>query len=148
MSVRALVVCLGNICRSPIGEELLRHHAHRAGLSLYVDSAGTSGWHQGEPPDSRSVQIMSLHGFDISKQKSRALNREDLQLFDFILVMDRQNLKDVKSLGVGRAKVSLFIENSDVPDPYYGGNNGFQLVYEMLDQAAAEWINSWSNLHD
>jgi len=91
---------------------------------------------------------MSLHGFDISKQKSRALNREDLQLFDFILVMDRQNLKDVKSLGVGRAKVSLFIENSDVPDPYYGGNNGFQLVYEMLDQAAAEWINSWSNLHD
>lgn len=126
----------------------MRQHAHQAGLTLFVDSAGTSGWHQGEHPDPRSVNIMKLHGFDISKQKSRALNREDLQLFDFILVMDRQNLRDVKSLGVGRAKVSLFIENRDVPDPYYGGDNGFQLVYEMLDQAAAEWIKSWSTSND
>ena len=93
--MRILVVCLGNICRSPIGEGLLKHHAQKHGLDLHVDSAGTSGWHQGEQADARSIEVMRAHGHDIEDQRSRALVAEDLFTFDHILVMDSQNLNDV-----------------------------------------------------
>ncbi len=141
--MRALVVCLGNICRSPIGEGLLKHHAATNGFELTVESAGTSGWHQGNLPDERSMAVMQLHGHDISGQRSRALTREDLHLFDWILVMDQQNKADVLALGLGSACVERFVPDQDVPDPYYGGANGFETVYTMIDAAAKMWIAQW-----
>ena len=141
---RVLVVCLGNICRSPIGEGLLKYHAEKAGLNIHVDSAGTSGWHQGNQADPRSIEVMSLHGHDITKQRSRALTKDDLMTFDVILVMDVQNLRDVQQLGSSRALVTRFVHNQDVPDPYYGGDQGFEAVYQMIDRAAYDWIQHWS----
>ena len=129
---RVLVVCLGNICRSPIGEGLLKHYAQQLGMDLYVDSAGTSGWHQGEHADARSIDVMRTHGHDISDQRSRALIAEDLFSFDHILVMDSQNLNDVNRLGAGTASVERFVLGHDVPDPYYGGDRGFEQVYSCL----------------
>ena len=141
---RVLVVCLGNICRSPIGEGLLKHHAQQLGLELYVDSAGTSGWHQGELADARSIDVMCSHGHDITDQRSRALVAEDLFTFDHILVMDSQNLNDVNRLGTGTASVERFVSGHDVPDPYYGGDRGFEQVYAMIDDAAEQWVQRWS----
>jgi len=141
---RVLVVCLGNICRSPIGEELLRHHAEAAGFDLFVDSAGTSGWHQGNPPDPRSCAVMLHHGHDIAGQHSRPLLEQDLFTFDHILVMDSNNLIDAQSLPTGTAQIQLFVDGRDVPDPYYGEGDGFQLVYDMLNAAAQSWIQVWS----
>lgn len=140
---RILVVCLGNICRSPIGEGLLKYHAEREGLDLFVDSAGTSGWHQGNPADPRSIEVMSMHGHDITLQRSRALTKQDLITYDFILVMDGQNLNDVHQLGNSTAVVSRFVPEHDVPDPYYGGDQGFEQVYQMIDKAAKAWIQRW-----
>ncbi|MDG2208639.1 MAG: low molecular weight phosphotyrosine protein phosphatase [Flavobacteriales bacterium] len=141
-----LVVCLGNICRSPIGEGLIRHHAGIAGLSLQVDSAGTSGLHAHEPPDIRSQEVMLQHKLDIGNQRSRQLTTQDLNLFDVILVMDHENLKEAQALGSGDADIKLFVTGQNVPDPYYGGEQGFKQVYEMLDRAAEEWVSSWSRL--
>lgn len=141
---RVLVICLGNICRSPIGEGLLKHHAHQVGLDLYVDSAGTSGWHQGEHADARSIDVMRIHGHDITDQRSRALTADDLFTFDHILVMDSQNLNDVNRMGTGTANVERFVHGHDVPDPYYGGDRGFEHVYTMIDKAAEQWVKAWS----
>ena len=141
--MRVLVVCLGNICRSPIGEGLLRHHAAAQDFSLVVDSAGTSGWHQGSFPDERSMDVMRRTGHDISNQRSRPLVRDDLHLFDVILAMDSNNLDDIQSMGTSSALCTLFVPNQNVPDPYYGGNDGFQRVYEMIDAAAKDWITHW-----
>lgn len=143
---RVLVVCLGNICRSPIGEGLLRYHALQQGLELHVDSAGTSGWHQGEQADSRSIDVMCEHGHDITEQRSRMLVAQDLFTFDHILVMDSQNLNDVNFLGTGTARVNRFVHGHDVPDPYFGGDRGFEQVYAMIDEAAEEWISAWSTM--
>ena len=140
---RVLVVCPGNICRSPIGEGLLKHHAQQLGLDLYVDSAGTSGWHQGELADARSIDVMRSHGHDITDQRSRALVAEDLFTFDHILVMDSQNLNDVNRLGTGTASVERFVSGHDVPDPYYGGERGFEQVYTMINEAAEQWVQKW-----
>ena len=141
---RVLVVCLGNICRSPIGEGLLKHHAQQLGLDLFVDSAGTSGWHQGDHADVRSIDIMRTHGHDITDQRSRALVAEDLFTFDLILVMDSRNLNDVNRLGAGTARVERFVPGLDVPDPYYGGDRGFEQVYAMINEAAEQWAQKWS----
>ena len=141
---RVLVVCLGNICRSPIGEEMLRIHAKSNNFPLFVDSAGTSGWHRGNAPDVRSCEVMNRHGHSIDNQRSRPLTEQDLQTFDCILAMDSQNLDDILSLPAGRAVVTRFVQNTNVPDPYYGDGDGFKRVYEMIDKAAAAWIRSWS----
>ena len=141
---RVLVVCLGNICRSPIGEGLLKHHAQKHGLNLCVDSAGTSGWHQGDYADARSIEVMRAHGHDITDQRSRALVAEDLFTFDHILVMDSQNLNDMNRMATGTASVERFVHGHDVPDPYYGGDRGFEKVYAMIDEAAENWVKSWS----
>jgi protein-tyrosine phosphatase len=141
---RVLVVCLGNICRSPIGEEMLRLHAKKASFPLFVDSAGTSGWHQGNAPDPRSCEVMRRHGHSIDNQRSRPLTEQDLQTFDCILAMDSQNISDIHSLTAGLAIVERFVKKTNVPDPYYGEGDGFERVYEMIDEAAAAWIRSWS----
>ena len=140
---RILMVCLGNICRSPLAEGIMR--AKLFGRNNYeVDSAGTSGWHVGDPPDPRSVAIAKEMGLDITGQRGRQFNVADFDRFDHIFVMDNSNHRDLLKLARtehDKQKVSLILdtlfpgENVDVPDPYYGGNDGFAKVYDMLDQA-------------
>ncbi len=141
---RVLVVCLGNICRSPIGEELIREHAQLRGVDVTVDSAGTMGWHAGKAPDPRSQLVMRAHGLDISMQQSRPLTASDFYNFDIILCMDHQNLMDAHTIAPGPAQLSLFVADKDVPDPYYGGDDGFEKVHAMLNAAAGDWMNQWS----
>lgn len=140
---RILMVCLGNICRSPLAEGIMR--AKLFGRNNYeVDSAGTGGWHVGDPPDPRSVAIAKQMGLDITGQRGRQFQATDFDRFDHIFVMDNSNHRDVLKLARtehDEQKVSLILdtlfpgENVDVPDPYYGGNDGFAKVYDMLDQA-------------
>lgn len=141
-----LAVCLGNICRSPMAEGLLRHHIQQHGLRAKVDSAGTSNHHQGEPPDRRAQQEMKRHGIDISSQRSRPFVRADFEKFDLILVMDQSNLREVLAMAQGNDewvdKVHLILDDEEIPDPYYGGASGFAEVFEMLDRASEDWVRS------
>jgi protein-tyrosine phosphatase len=146
MSTRILMVCLGNICRSPMAEGVLRHLVRERGLAVTTDSAGTSGHHRGEAPDRRAVRAMQRHGIDISDLRARQFVVDDLHRFDRILVMDEQNLADILALAPSpelAAKVSLIMDLAperaglSVPDPYYGGDEGFEAVYRMLDEACA-----------
>lgn len=139
------MVCLGNICRSPLAEGVMRHKLQQAGLGhIRVDSAGTSGWHSGENPDARSVENARLHGVDISKLISRKFHRGDFDAFDMIYVMDASNYRDVTSLArndAERAKVDFLLnaswpgKNMAVPDPYYGGSDGFEKVFQLVETA-------------
>ncbi len=140
--ISILMVCLGNICRSPLAEGLMRSKLNFT--KFMVDSAGTSGGHKGEAPDQRSITVASKNGLDISKQQSRKLVEQDLENFDHIFVMDESNLMDVCAIAttdVQREKIKKILEvpfpgeSLDVPDPYYGGDQGFTNVYNMLDQA-------------
>jgi protein-tyrosine phosphatase len=144
MSVKILMVCLGNICRSPLAEGILRS---KLSENFIVDSAGTGGWHAGELPDKRSIAIAKLKGLDISNQRARQFKISDFTTFDHIFVMDNTNYKEVLALAPNEAtksKVKLILneispnDNVDVPDPYYGGVDGFENVYNMLDQACDE----------
>jgi protein-tyrosine phosphatase len=142
MATRILMVCLGNICRSPLAEGILRSKLPTD--SYFVDSAGTGSWHIGNPPDSRSIKIAKDKGLDISKLRGRQFSEKDFEDFDYIYVMDGQNYKDVinqTSNEEAKAKVKLILdelfpsENVDVPDPYFGLQDGFEKVYNMLDEA-------------
>ncbi len=144
-----LTVCLGNICRSPLAEGILRSKIEAHRLDWQVDSAGTSRYHDGESPDSRSVAVAKLHGLNISKQRSRGFVVSDYDRFDLILVMDSSNYQEVISLARSahdRDKVKLILnysspdQNKAVPDPYYEG--GFDYVYELLDAACEAVIAS------
>ncbi|MFT6629256.1 MAG: protein-tyrosine phosphatase, partial [Flavobacteriales bacterium] len=129
-----LFLCLGNICRSPLAEGLFREHVSRMGLAeeFIVDSAGTSAYHAGEPPDPGSVYVAATHGLDLSAQRSRPLRRQDLQDFDFIIPMDRSNehsLRQTGDPGTDRAPLLRRFDptddpNVDVPDPYRGASGG------------------------
>lgn len=141
MPIRILVVCLGNICRSPIAEGLLSSKLPKA--TFIVDSCGTGNWHIGKQPDLRSVSISEKNGLYISNQKCRQIESADLDVFDYIYVMDASNYCDVVALSKNdtqKNKVVLILneqfpnENRDVPDPYFGDENGFELVYKMLDE--------------
>ncbi|GAL00422.1 low molecular weight protein tyrosine phosphatase [Nonlabens ulvanivorans] len=134
------MVCLGNICRSPLAEGIMRSKLNFTKFS--IDSAGTSGSHRGQAPDKRSIAVAKKNGLDISSQASRKLVAEDLVKFDYIFVMDNSNYRDVIALAQNdeqRAKVHKILdwafpnEDLDVPDPYYGGDSGFENVYRMLD---------------
>ncbi|MTI18387.1 low molecular weight phosphotyrosine protein phosphatase [Rhodobacteraceae bacterium RKSG542] len=143
---RVLFVCLGNICRSPLAEGLFRHHVLQAGLEgqIYVDSAGTGAWHVGNPPDPRSVSIGNVHGVDISRQRARQVEGADFNSFHHIIAMDRSNLQALEEFAPSSysATTRLLLQASgqDVPDPYYGGSDGFQLVYEMLRDGTFELL--------
>jgi protein-tyrosine phosphatase len=141
MSVKILMVCLGNICRSPLAEGLLA--AKLPKNKFFVDSAGTGNYHIGKQPDQRSVLTAEKNGLDISYQKARQFTPRDFDDFDYIYVMDNTNYDDVISLAKNeqqKSKVQLILnelfpgDNVDVPDPYYGLQNGFDMVYEMLDE--------------
>ena len=140
--VRVLMVCLGNICRSPLAEGILKSKVDVT--SVFVDSAGTGGWHIGELPDPRSVDIARDNRIDITDQRCRKFSPEDFENFDWIYVMDRSNLSDVLSLAATEyhtKKVKMILDELgqesglEVPDPYYGGEGGFERVFEMLDEA-------------
>lgn len=139
-----LMVCLGNICRSPLAEGILRDKAEKLNLNITIDSAGTSNYHIGEHPDNRTVSNANKHGVDVSKLKARQFQVEDFDRFDAIFVMDASNYSDVISLARNEAdkrKVELILNrvypnsNMAVPDPYFGGEQGFENVFILLEQA-------------
>ena len=142
--IKILAVCLGNICRSPICHGLLEHYVKQFERDVIIDSAGTIGMHAGSPPDHRSIEVMNDHGHDISHQRSRKFHHDDFEEFDVILAMDSSNYRDLCSLAVNEkeeSKVYMAIEGENVPDPYYGGDDGFENVYQMLDEAVQNWLN-------
>jgi len=149
--MKILMVCLGNICRSPLAEGLMREKIHSAGLDWTVDSAGTSGWHSGEAPDRRSVQIARANQIDISHQRARQFSRADFNRYDLIFAMDKSNLNELRELAsteAQRKKVKLFLAEigdmpfEEVPDPYYDGN--FQRVFDMLDTASDRFVQKYT----
>ena len=142
MSVKILMVCLGNICRSPLAEGILKSKLPQD--KFIVESAGTGDWHIGKKPDERSIATAAKNGIDISKQRGRVFKVADFELFDYIFVMDNSNYDNVIELAPNAAaknKVQLILnelfpgENVDVPDPYYGLQNGFDMAYEMLNES-------------
>ena len=141
MALKIVMVCLGNICRSPLAEGILKAKLPK---DYVVDSAGTGAWHTGQQPDKRSIATAKNRGLDITNQRVRQFKVSDFDTFDYIYVMDNSNYKDVISLAPteeSKSKVRLILneifpnENVDVPDPYYGGDDGFENVFDMLDQA-------------
>jgi protein-tyrosine phosphatase len=144
--IRILMVCMGNICRSPVAEGVLRNRLREEGLSgrVFVDSAGTHFYHVGEPPDPRAQASARQRGYDISDLRARQLSPEDFHTFDYLLVMDYKNLRAVESLrpcGESKAHVALLLsyaegaQHEEVPDPYYGGEEGFQHVLDLVESA-------------
>ena len=147
--MKVLFVCLGNICRSPMAEGVLRSKAEEKGFSIEIDSCGTGDWHAGESPDDRAQKCMKDHGYDISDLRARQFRTEDFDRFDHIFVMDKENYKNVVNLAPTnehKSKVNLFLnmshpsENRVVPDPYFGGPEGFNHVYDMLAEAADAFL--------
>ena len=136
------MVCLGNICRSPVAEGVMKAKAEKHRLNIEVDSAGTSGWHNGEKPDGRSMANAYENGIDISNQRSRKVVLSDFEDFDILYAMDESNYNNLLNMSPERyhSKVKMILneihpgENMSVPDPYYG-NDGFQLVFDLLDEA-------------
>ena len=150
-TLSVLVVCTGNICRSPTGEGVLRHLVKERGLAdrIRIASAGTHDYHVGEAPDARSVKHASKRGYDLSAQRAAQVSREDFGNHDYILAMDRGHLRILRGLQPpgSRAKLGLFLEASgrwkdeDVPDPYYGGTAGFEQVLDMIEEAGGRWLD-------
>ena len=143
--MRVLFVCMGNICRSPTAEGVFRHRLQQAGLleRVTVDSAGTGDWHVGKAPDSRSSQAALQRGYDLSSLRARQVQREDFQRFDLILAMDHDNHARLQALrpASGGAALDLFLRRyelafDEVPDPYYGGADGFEQVLDLIEQAS------------
>ncbi|AFU67601.1 low molecular weight protein tyrosine phosphatase Wzb [Psychroflexus torquis ATCC 700755] len=142
--IRVLMVCLGNICRSPLAEGILES---KLDTSIFeIDSAGTSAFHQGSLPDQRSIEVANKYGIDITNQKSRPFAKKDFQSFDYIYVMDSSNYEDVINMADNKEeedKVSLILntiypgEDQSVPDPYHDSINGFEQVYHMLEESCS-----------
>ncbi len=139
---KILMVCLGNICRSPLAEGILK--SKLSSESFVVDSAGTAGYHVGELPDERSIEVARKYGIDITNQRSRKFTKADFDKFDIIFAMDQNNYADIVALSENEEqheKVKMILNelypdgNRSVPDPYYGGDQGFENVYKMLDEA-------------
>ncbi len=143
--MKVLFVCLGNICRSPTAEGVFRHYVEQAGLSdqITIDSAGTADWHIGKTPDPRAQAAAAQRGYDLSPLRGRQAQAEDFATFDLILAMDKSNLSNLQAIQPvdGKAELALYlprfgISPDEVPDPYYGGDDGFELVLDMLEQAS------------
>lgn len=143
--VKVLMVCLGNICRSPLAEGILKSKLNLNEVT--IDSAGTAAYHVGNLPDPRSIAVAKKHGIDITTQRARKFTVKDFDSFDFIYAMDQNNFDDILKLSRNKEdkkKVLLILnevrpfQNNSVPDPYYGGDDGFENVYQMLNKACAE----------
>ena len=154
--MKILFVCLGNICRSPLAEGIMADKIKKYGLKVEVDSAGFETFHRGDPADPRSLAVAAEHGIDLSGHVARMFSVRDFDHFDLIYVMDRRNYNDV--MGMARdshdeSKVDFILnliapgENRQVPDPWYGGREGFAKVYQMLDQACDQLLKEISTDH-
>ena len=136
------MVCLGNICRSPMAEGILKNKLPQD--RFWIDSAGTAGYHIGHSPDLISIEVAAHNGIDIRNQKARKFTLDDFDRFDKIFVMDRSNLAKIRKIALTpdhQKKVALLLENDEVPDPYYGNEDGFKKVFELIDQACDQLSN-------
>lgn len=149
--MKVLMVCLGNICRSPLAEGILKHKIKAASKNWIVDSAGTGGWHSGELPDKRSVAVAKKYGIDITDQRARRVRSSDFEDFDLIFAMDTSNYNDLQKWTLDdneKQKIKLIMqevyphERHSVPDPYYN-DNGFEEVYAMLEVACENIISRY-----
>lgn len=154
--VKVLFICLGNICRSPTAEGVFRRLLARENLEsrVQVDSAGTAAYHLGSPPDERAREAALRRGIDLSAIRGRQAEPSDIELFDYILAMDRENHADLLAIaGEHGHKVRLFMEyaahfeESEVPDPYYGGPNGFERVLDMIEDASEGLLRALRQEH-
>ena len=151
MKTNILFVCLGNICRSPTAQGVFETAVARAGMSdlIHIDSAATAAFHVGNPPDPRSIRAAAARGYDLSHQRARQVRIDDFYQFDYVLPMDRMNFGNLKALRPNDASshLALFMEYSrlkqygQVPDPYSGGEDGFELVLDLLEDAAQGLIH-------
>lgn len=144
--MKILMVCLGNICRSPLAHGVLAHLANERGLDWTIHSAGTGDWHIGQAPDHRAIQVAHKNGFDISKQRAQQFRIDFFEEYDHILVMDRQNLQNVKAMAMTadqEQKVTLFLDNDVVPDPYQD-DSLFDPVFDLIYQRSLELLKQWS----
>ncbi|NVD07132.1 low molecular weight phosphotyrosine protein phosphatase [Vibrio sp. JPW-9-11-11] len=149
MKTKVLVVCMGNICRSPTGEAVLRAKANQLGVDIEVDSAGTIGYHQGNPPDPRAKAAGENRGYSFKGIRARKVVSEDFDYFDLILAADSDNLSDLIAQCPTHLqhKVTLFLSYAEancdeIPDPYYGGEHGFELVLDLVEQASENLLKS------
>ncbi|HTH83189.1 MAG TPA: low molecular weight protein-tyrosine-phosphatase [Mucilaginibacter sp.] len=143
--MKILMVCLGNICRSPLAEGIMQHLADKEGLNWKIDSAGTGNWHIGEAPDRRSVSTAKAHGIDISKQVCRLFKVADFDNFDYILAMDKSNFLNVLALARNEEdvkKVKLLLGDKIVPDPYYDDKQ-FEPVFNLIEEGCNAFINQY-----
>lgn len=144
--IKVLFVCMGNICRSPTAEGVFRHIVSQSDLDdhIHIDSAGTHAYHVGEPPDARAQQAANKRRFDLSQQRARKVSSEDFHQFDYVLAMDRSNVSELEMICPPghEDKLRLFLEfatqslEREVPDPYYGGDQGFEHVLDLVEDAS------------
>jgi len=148
--MRILLVCLGNICRSPMAEGVLRHLAQERGIAITTDSAGTGDYHVGEAPDRRAQAAMRKQGMEINDLRARQFTQADFDRFDLLLAMDADNLRNMQRLAPSpehATKAGLIMDHApnhplrEVPDPYYGGEEGFDEVFRMLKEASNQLLD-------
>lgn len=142
--VKVCFVCLGNICRSPMAAAVFRHKAEEAGLDVRIDSAGTGAWHIGKPADERALAALTTRGYDGSAHRGRQFAREWFDEYDLVLALDRENERTLRDLATGvpgaDGKVRLLLGDRDVPDPYYGGADGFEHVLDLVEDACEDLV--------
>ena len=143
---RVLLVCMGNICRSPTAEAVLRAKARQAGLTIEFDSAGTESYHIGDPPDPRSVQHAKERGYDLSGLRARQVHADDFHSFDLILAADELNLHELRRRcpREQQGRLRLFLDDVALPDPYYGESDGFEKVLDLVEKQAVLLMSRWS----
>ena len=149
---KVLIVCLGNICRSPAGEGFLRERALQRGIELYIESAGTGGWHKGDPPDARMIKAAFHRGIDLSHQRARQVELSDFYTFDMMLAMDMQNFDNLLRIAPANREcdIRLFLDFSgasvrEMPDPYYGGTDGFETVLNLTEEGVEGFLDFIEN---
>lgn len=147
--MKILLVCLGNICRSPTAEAILRSKAKERGLDITIESAGTGGWHAGRSPDPRAIRAAASRGYDLSEIRARQVVKDDFDTFDLILSMDEDNFETLHLRApneAARVKVKPILSilsggPASVPDPFYGGDGGFEHVLDLLEEATDRWLD-------
>lgn len=157
MSIKVLFVCLGNICRSPTAEAVFRHQVKAAGLNqrIHIDSAGTGDWHIGKAPDPRTIDEAAKRNYDLTALRARQVSSADFANYDYVIAMDKENLKNLKAMQPTdyQGYLGLFLPFSsdsgeeEVPDPYYGGPEGFTLVLDMVEKASQGLLSHITENH-